>query len=340
MPSLATILKKLFFLIFVSVFVLFTSCQTHQKKYKKIQGNVFGTTFQVKYYDSLQRNFSENITNIFQNYNASLSTYHTNSTISQFNNAKNSIKVDAYFQEVFKLSQKINTSTNGYFDPTVGTMVNAWGFGPKKIKQTPNDTQVDSLMQFVGLDKVALSGDVLTKEKQAVFLDFNAIAKGYAVDVVALFLEQHGIVSYLVEIGGEIRAKGTNAKQSFWSVGIEEPNFDGTRSLQKIVHLNNEAIATSGNYRKYKTDSITGVKIAHTLNPKTGKPAVTDLLSASVITSQGCGVADAYATAFMAMGYAKANKLAKSLTDLKVYFIYLEDNELKTYGSPSLNFVE
>ncbi|MGY5352278.1 FAD:protein FMN transferase [Wenyingzhuangia sp. IMCC45533] len=324
----------------ICLFYIVVGCKSSVNQYTKIKGNVFGTTFLVKYIDNNQRDFTQDIALLFNDFNNSLSTYHQNSTISTLNKGLSEIEVEDEFKSVFQLSKKIYKNTEGYFDPTIGKMVNAWGFGPVKIKSNPTHTEVDSLMNFVGFDKVKISDHTIIKENAEIYLDFNAIAKGYGVDVIGRFLESKGVKNYLVEIGGEIRVKGINDKNKLWSVGIEEPNFDGTRSLQRITQLNNESIATSGNYRKYKIDSITGKKIAHTLNPKTGFPAETDMLSASVIAPVSCGEVDAYATAFMAMGFEKAKILSNQLDGIKVFFIYLENDELRTYASKDLVFQE
>ncbi|SHH44170.1 FAD:protein FMN transferase [Wenyingzhuangia marina] len=332
------LLKRLFLLSLIIISII--SCSKEEVKYQKLQGNVFGTTFHVQYSDTDNINYSADITSLFDKMNKSLSTYHSNSLISQLNDGLSVLKVDSNFVNVFKLSKKIFKDTDGYFDPTVGKMVNAWGFGPHKSNRDPSKNEIDSLMSYVGFDKVSLKGDTIVKQSPNITFDFNATAKGYGVDLVGEFLESKGIKNYLIEIGGEIRARGKNEHGKYWSIGIEEPNFDGTRSLQKVTTLDNEAIATSGNYRKFRIDSITGQKIAHTFNPKTGSPAHTDLLSASVIAPVSCGEVDAYATAFMAMGYEKAKTLAKKHKNMKVYFIYIENDQLKTYASDRLEFVE
>ncbi|NIJ43793.1 thiamine biosynthesis lipoprotein [Wenyingzhuangia heitensis] len=267
-----------------------------------------------------------------------MSTYHSNSIITKINGGLLFSKVDNHFKNVFLLAKEVHQRTNGYFDPTVGKMVNAWGFGPVKIDKEPTNIQVDSLMQFVGFDKITLDDDILNKTSSEIYIDFNAIAKGYGVDELGRFLESKNIKNYLVEIGGEIRARGKNAKGENWSIGIEEPNFDGTRSLQKVTTLKNEAIATSGNYRKFRIDEVTGKKIAHTLNPKTGFPAETDLLSVSVIAPVSCAEVDAYATAFMSMGVKKAKTIAATFPKMKVFLVYLENDEVQTFASPSLEF--
>ncbi|ANW97151.1 hypothetical protein AXE80_13025 [Wenyingzhuangia fucanilytica] len=331
------LLKTLFFAFIVFLTV---ACTEKKVKYQKLKGSVFGTTFHIQYFDTNSNNYSADIEELFQKMNNSLSTYHGESLISSLNSGLSVLKVDGDFVNVFKLSKKIFKETDGYFDPTVGKMVNAWGFGPHKSNKHPSTHEIDSLMQYVGFDKVMLKEDTIVKQNSNITFDFNATAKGYGVDLVGEFLESKNVKNYLIEIGGEIRARGVNKNNKLWSVGIEEPNFDGTRSLQKITMLNNEAIATSGNYRKFRLDSITGKKIAHTFNPKTGVPAQTDLLSVSVIAPVSCGEVDAYATAFMAMGFEKAKALALTHKEMKVYFIYIENDELKTFASSNLQFVE
>ena len=309
-----------------------TSCVKNKKNqtYQTLTGDVFGTTFLVKYQDEKQRVFEVEVQQIFHRFNASLSTYDTNSKISKFNRGLKEMEIENDFKAIVLLSKKVYQNTNGFFDPSIGLMVNAWGFGTTKPDALPTPKEVDRLMQFVGYDQISLQGQKLIKKNTETVLDFNAIAKGYGVDLIGLFLEEKGIQNYLVEIGGEIRARGVNAKDAFWAVGIEEPNFDGSRSVQKVIQLKNQSIATSGNYRKYKIDRKTGDKYAHTLNPKTGFPAQTDLLSVSVIGDVSCAEVDAYATALMAMGFDKAKHLAHTLSDFKVYFIYLENNKIKT----------
>lgn len=329
------------FLLTICVFYFLVGCNSKKIEYKKLQGNVFGTTFHIQYYDSLERNLESDIVQLFKEINNSLSTYQKNSTISVLNRENlSSIDIDSHFVKVMEISKKVYASTNGYFDPTIGKTANVWGFGATKITKEPSQQEIDSLLQYVDFSKVNVQGSKLVKDNSEIYLNFNAIAKGYGVDAAGLVLESKGVKNYMVEIGGEVRARGKNAKGKFWSVGIEEPNFDGTRSLMKITRLNNESIATSGNYRKFRVDSITGKKIAHTLNPKTGSPSETDLLSVSVIANAYCAEVDAYATGFMSMGYQKAKAIAAQHPELKVFFIYLENDEMKTFTSEGLEFLE
>jgi len=333
--------KNIIKLAIVLLFSLIVGCQETKNIYSNFKGNVFGTTFHIKYLSGgNSQDLNKSIDSLFKEINNSLSTYRPKSLVSILNDSMLELKVNDHFKKVFVLSKEVHQNTSGYFDPTVGKMVNSWGFGPGNFKKQPTNRQVDSLMNYVGFDKVLLKNGTVVKKNPNIYLDFNAIAKGYGVDVVGSFLENKKISNYLVEIGGEIRVRGKNPNNEDWSVGIEDPNFDGSRSYQKIIRLNNEAIATSGNYRKFKIDVNTGKKIAHTLDPKTGFPAKTDLLSVSVIAPFSCAEVDAYATAFMAMGLDKTKAIAKSFPQMKIFCIYINNNELKTYATRNLQFID
>ena len=312
------------------------SCKNEPKN-TKLSGAVFGTSYSV-IYDSAE-DFGKQIDSLFYVINKSMSTYQVNSDISKIN--RNEViteqepqKVDAHFEKVMLTSKEIYKQTNGAFDPTIGAVVNAWDFGPEGKVIKLDSLKIDSLMQSVGLDKVLLNNRQLNKTFPGTFIDFNAIAKGYTVDVIAEFLEQKSIQNYLVEIGGELRTKGKNAaKQLPWTVGIDKPNFDGSQTLIKAIKLNDEAMATSGTYRKFKVDS-TGKRYAHIIDTKTGYPSQTNLLGISVIASE-CMVADAYATAFKTMGIEKVTSFLKSHPELKVFLIF--ENEKQELETLSLN---
>ena len=314
--------------LFFSLSVLVCSCEP-QYKNTKISGPVFGTSYGITYYSETEEDFREDFDSLFSTINKSLSTYKEDSEISKINRNE-ATNVDAHFITVFNESKHIFKETEGAFDPTIGAVVNAWNFGPKGKVIGLDELKIDSLMASVGLDKVNLSGDRVIKENPNTFIDFNAIAKGYGVDVVSNFLESQNISNYIVEIGGEIRAKGMNMEsQKPWRVGIEKPNFDGTQSLIKAIDLHNEAMATSGTYRKYSIDE-NGDRYSHIIDAKTGYPSKTNLLSISVIANN-CMVADAYATAFESMGMEKVKQFLESHPELKVFLIFEnENNELET----------
>jgi len=302
-----------------------------------LKGSALGTTYSIKYFSDETVRPAE-IDSILQVINTSMSTYQEDSDISKINSGNASVQVDSHFQTVFKTSKTIHNQTNGFFDPSVGLLVNAYGFGPEGYSESVTEAQIDSLFQFVGLEHIHLTEDnYITFDTKVSYLDFNAIAKGYTVDVFAEFLESKGSENYLVEIGGEVRVKGQNVdNQSSWKIGIELPLEDGSRELIYGVNLQDEALATSGNYRKYRVDPETGKKYVHTINPRTGKSQKTDILSASVITSN-CTDADAFATAFMAMGFQKSKAYLNQVKDIEVIFIYSEsDGTQKTFISDSL----
>jgi thiamine biosynthesis lipoprotein len=320
----------------------FLSCsEKGASSYQKIQGMAFGTTFHITMKPGHSEIAEKHLDSLIHTVNQSLSTYMPDSDISRINSGDTTVILDPYFIEVFQKSGKIYSDSEGAFDPTIGIMVNAWGFGPVEAIPDLDESKVDSLMESVGFDKLKLDQGKLIRSHPLTYLDFNANAKGYGVDVIGRFLESKGVTDYLVEIGGEIRARGKNAKGLPWKVAIEKPNFDGSRSFQAIIELKDESIATSGNYRKFKVDSITGEKYAHTIDSRSGYPSKSDLLSASVIGSMDCADADGYATAFMAMGSEKTRAFLETHEQMKAFLIYSDnDGEIKTYKTDNLKLVE
>ena len=208
-------------------------------------------------------------------------------------------------------------TTEGAFDPTVMPLVAAWGFGPDS-RDTPSPNEVDSLLLSVGFENVFFDDKAVCKLNPEVQLDFSAIAKGYAVDLVMMWLKDKGLENVFVEIGGEIAASGVNHKNKPWAVYIEKPD-ENQRTVQAVVSLNNIAIATSGNYRNFYVKD--GKKYAHTISPFTGYPVQHSLLGVSVF-ARTCAAADAYATAFMVLGLDKAKQIVNQQADIEAYFIY------------------
>ncbi len=328
-------MKKVFFILLLSALI---SCnQEVPRSYEKLEGMALGTTFHITMDDASGKIQERQIDSLIHIMNRSLSTYLPNSDISKINSGDTTVLIDDLFKEVFHKSLKIYKETDGAFDPTIGTLVNAWGFGPLAGIRDMDKHKVDSLMTYVGFDQLTLKGNRIIKTHPETFLDFNANAKGFAVDLIGRYLEAQGVMNYLVEIGGEIRARGVNDREAPWRIAIESPNFDGSRSFQAIVALEEASIATSGNYRKFKIDSVSGEKYAHTIDTKTGYPSKSNLLSASVIGNIDCADVDGYATALMAMGLEKSREFLKSHTDLKAFLIYSDaSGELKTFQTDNL----
>jgi FAD:protein FMN transferase len=317
--------------ILALLIIFLVSCNNKEPKNTKLSGQVFGTSYSVIY--NSYENYEKQFDSLFYVINKSMSTYIENSDISKINRNE-AVEVDEHFTNVFKTSKTIYDVTSGAFDPTIGAVVNAWDFGPEGKIVSLDSLKIDSLMLSVGLDKVKLRRNAISKQNLNTYLDFNAIAKGYAVDVIATYLESQNVNDYLVEIGGEIRCKGMNKeKQSNWMVGIDKPNFDGSQSVIKAINLIDGAMATSGTYRKFKLDAE-GNRYAHIIDTETGYPSKTNVLSVSVIADD-CMTADAYATAFQAMGINKVSELLKTHPELKVFFIF--ENESKELETLTLN---
>ncbi len=308
------------------------SCKEDKLQIIKLSGPVFGTGFNIQYFDLGNRNYATQIDSLFNVVNQSLSTYIPDSDISRVNKNDSLVEVDEHFKHVLKSSKAIYRATEGVFDPTIGNVVNAWNFGAETNKFLTDSTTIDSLMQFVGLNRVGLVGNRIKKPKSG-YLEFNAIAKGYGVDVIAEFLKSQNVENYLVEIGGEVRTLGVNIEKAKpWKVGLQRPRFDGISDPNDYVlavPLKNEAMATSGSYRKFKVDE-NGNRYTHIINTKTGYPTKTNVLSVSVI-AEDCMKADAYATAFQVMGVEKVKTFLNTHPELKVYFIYeASSKEMKT----------
>jgi len=326
-------MKKYIILIVISFFY---SCNNQDGNLQTIEGHAIGTTFSIRYLDSSNFDFAPKIDNLIKAINKSTSTYIPTSDISRINKGDTSVVVDAYFEEVFRKSNKIFNETDGDFDPTVGVLVNAWGFGPEEAVENLDADKIKDLLKFVGFEKVSLKNNRVEKLYPEIYFDFNAIGKGFLVDVIGRLFEQNNIENYMVEIGGEIRARGVNQHGLAWKIAIENPNEDGSRSFAAIIQLHDESIATSGNYRKYRT-SVDGKKYVHTINTKTGYASESNLLSASVVSKSDCADVDGYATAFMAMGLGKTKLFLENHPELKAFLIYVDENEeIKTFTSSSL----
>ena len=323
--------------LFISILLVFFSCTDTKNDLKVIEGNAIGTTFTVRYLDSGNNNYEFKIDSLIAVINKSASTYIPTSDLSKINKGDTTVIADANLQEVFIKSEKIYRETEGAFDPTVGILVNAWGFGPEKPIENLDSLKVQELLKFVGYDKVKLENGKIKKLYPEIYLDFNAIAKGYLVDMVSRMFEKNGVANYMVEIGGEIRARGQNEKGLPWKIAIENPNTDGSRSFATVIELRDESIATSGNYRKFKVKED-GTKYVHTINPKTGFAKESNLLSASVISKVDCADVDAYATAFMEMGFEKSTVFLKNHPDLKAFLIFIDEKgEMQTYKSDNFD---
>ena len=261
--------------------------------------------------------------------NASLSMFNPRSVISRLNRNE-SCRTDSLFNRMFRMAVEVNGETRGAFDITVGPLVNAWGFGYKKgVMPTPE--RIDTLLQWVGLDKLRLQGDSLVKCFRETEMDASSIAKGLGVDLAAEYLEARGVKNYMVDIGGEIRVKGKSGKGRAGRIGIDKPIEDPellNRELQFIISMENGALATSGNYRNFYVKE--GKKYAHTISPYTGYPVQQEVVS-STVYAPTCMEADAYATAFMVLVLEAAKEVMANHPGLEACLIYVRDGVPETW---------
>jgi thiamine biosynthesis lipoprotein len=332
--TLITYFSRIFLLVVALVGV---ACSHTEQPYIKVEGQMLGTFMQVSARTSRS---SAEVYSLMMQIDSmaklSMSIFDEQSLLSRLNNNLTD-EVDEHIAYCLDLSRRVSEQSGGLYDVTVAPLVEAYGFAAKDRQVKVN---VDSLLDFVGIDKLRIEDGRLVKTDDRVRIDFNSIAKGYVVDMAARALEEWGMTDYLVDIGGEVRCSGVNAKGGAWRVGVETP-FDGNNTVgayvQQVISLSNCSMATSGNYRRYYLDDE-GRKVAHTIDPRTGRSAVTQLLSATVVAPT-CAEADAYGTMFMAMPLEQAIATARELEKqgVQAYFIAAgENDEFEVYYTKGL----
>jgi FAD:protein FMN transferase len=305
-----------------------------------MEGFVQGTTYRIVYQNPNLVNLSQEINAEFKEIDTLMSLYNPHSYLVKINQSNDTVFfLPQKLLKVLEKSLEISQITNGAFDITVAPITKAYGFGPDK-KTSLSDFQIDSIMQYVGYHNIYIKNDSLFFKKKGIQLDLNAIAQGYTTDVIAELFEEHGIKNYLIEVGGEIRTLGVNPDDKEWKIGVDKPkegNIEPGSDLQAIIKLSGKSLATSGNYRKFI--EVDGVKIVHTINPKTGKSVISNLLSTTVITDD-CMTADAYATSLMVMGLTESIQFLSNQTIMEAYLVYSDTlgnlNEYYTNGFDSL----
>ena len=296
--------------------------------YHTDRGRVFGTIYGItyQYSESLQEGIEEEL----RRFDASLNPFNEASIISRVNRNEE-VKVDSFFKTVFNRAQEISEETNGAFDGTIAPLANAWGFGFKK-GAWPDSLMIDSLLELTNYRRISLVNDRIVKEDPRIMVTYSAIAKGYAVDIIARYLDRKGVKNYMVDIGGENVLKGNNPQGNPWRIGISKPVEDilaQNKELLIRLQFTDRGVATSGNYRNFYYKD--GKKYAHTIDPRTGYPVEHNLLSATVV-AKDCMTADALATAFMVMGLEKAEEFANNYPEIGACFIYSdEEGNFQTY---------
>lgn len=322
---------------FLFLLFIIAGCKEKEPVFANFAGLAQGSTYSIVYDNKKNINPAElrlKVEKILQDFDMSLSIYKDSSIISRINRNED-VLPDLYFTEVFNKSALISEMTDGAFDITVGPLVKAWGFGPDGHKNF-KESKRDSLLKLVGMNKVSLVNGRIVKADPHMFLDVNAIAQGYSVDVICHFFDNLGIKNYLIEIGGEVRAKGTKAG-ALWRIGIDKPvdnNLSPGETLEAIIKISDKALATSGNYRKFYIEN--GVKYSHEIDPKTGYPAKNTVLSISILADD-CAMADGIATACMVMGKDKTIEFLANHPEFEAYMVYSDQSgNFKTWMSDKL----
>lgn len=328
-------IKRILQVLLLSVFA--SSCGKKPPDIRNFNGFTQGTTYSIVYDNNKKidpAELKEKVEKILADFDMSLSLYKDSSILTRINRNED-VVTDSFFNEVFAKSASISEMTGGAFDVTVGPLVKAWGFGPDEHKNF-DVSRLDSLLSLVGMDKVSLVNGHVIKNNPGIMLDFNAIAQGFSVDVICKFFDGLGLHNYLIEIGGEVRAKGTKGGAK-WRIGIDRPeenNMSPGENLEAVIGITDEALATSGNYRKFYVEN--GVKYSHTINPKTGYPAKNNLLSATILADE-CATADGIATACMVMGKEASIEFIENNPQFRAFLVFSDDQgNFKTWISPKL----
>lgn len=305
----------------------------HNLNRYQLSGFAQGTTWQISYYSTSSLIAKSSLDSIFNVINNSMSLYEPNSLINRFNRSEKGDKIDSHLKAVINKSLTIYRESNRVFDITVKPLVQVWGFGPKKTNVFPDSAHIQDILHCIGSDKIIIKNDSLLKQKNCVEIDVNGIAQGYTVDVIAEFLESKKVVNYVIELGGEIRVKGSKPQGEKFKVGIEAPNAFPT--LRKIIAMQEGAITTSGNYSQYRLQG--NKKISHLINSKSGYPVHNEMISVTVWAKNAI-TSDGFDNVFMNLGIKESLLYLKNKKDLAAYFIYLkEDSTVADTASAGFN---
>ncbi|WP_416307541.1 FAD:protein FMN transferase [Neptunicella sp. SCSIO 80796] len=326
------------YLCVIACSLLLIACQPASEPQWALQGKTMGTTYHIKLVAPEQTELTETqlqqeIDQLLVDVNHAMSTYQPDSELSRFNQLTDHqvFPLSSATRTVVEESIRLYHMTDGALDITVGPLVNLWGFGPKARPHTiPDDELIEKTRLKTGVEKIQLTDEGITKTITDLYVDLSSIAKGYGVDVVAQLLERHGISNYLVEIGGEMRLSGHKLDGSDWRVAVEKPE-SMQRTVQQIISIGDNGIATSGDYRNYYEED--GIRYSHTIDPQTGKPIQHKLVSVTVV-DPSCMTADGFATAINVMGFEKGKAFALE-HNLAVLLINRENGQFKAYNTPA-----
>lgn len=305
-------------LILGAIASIFAACD-NVKPFRSLQGMVWNTMYHITYSSNVS--LDDSIQAVMRQVEQSLSVFNDSSIVSRINRG-DSIEVDSLFEKVFVESQRINLLSNGAFDPTVGPLVELWGFGKNKdVQSAPEPALIDSIRESVGIMECSIDNKFVSKKSPSTRFNFSAIAKGYGCDMIADMMRRNGVKSYMVEIGGEIALNGKSPHGGMWRIMVDAPIEDNDSIIHEqmaVIEVDSCGIATSGNYRNYHI--VDGNVMGHSIDPFTGRPAITTILSATVIAPQ-CATADALATACMIMPLCDAMAMIEKIPGASAMFV-------------------
>lgn len=331
-------MKSLLSLSILGVLALGTACTPKTKSYATIDGFAQGSTYHIVYNDPQGRDLRNDIEELLEDFDNSLSVYNPSSLLTRLNGNDTAAAPDKWFTECLEISRGISDDTDGAFDVTLRPLIAAYRIGTDDTPHILSQREIDSIRAFTGYKKVRIENGQLVKDDPRLALDFNAIAQGYSSDLMGAMFDSLGIRDYMVEIGGEILCKGKNPEGKEWRVGIDRPvegNMVPGEDLQTILTLTDRGLVTSGNYRKFAFDE-NGNKVTHTIDPHTLKPAVHNLLSATIIAPTSA-IADGYATACMVIGLEKSKQLLERHPEMEAYLVFSQpDGSMGVYTTPNI----
>ncbi|MCC8063095.1 MAG: FAD:protein FMN transferase [Rikenellaceae bacterium] len=331
-------MKAIIGLPLIGSLILGTSCVPKTKSYATVDGFAQGSTYHIMYYDPQGRDLRTDIEELLEDFDNSLSVYNPSSLLTRLNENDAEAVPDKWFTECLEISRGISDDTDGAFDVTLRPLIAAYRIGTEDTPHILSQGEIDSIRVFTGYRKVRIENGCLVKDDPRLALDFNAIAQGYSSDLMGAMFDSLGIKDYMVEIGGEILCRGRNPEGKEWRVGIDRPvegNMVPGEDLQTILKLTDRGLVTSGNYRKFAYDE-NGNKVTHTIDPHTLRPAVHNLLSATIIAPTSA-IADGYATACMVIGLEKSKKLLERHPELEAYLVFSNpDGSMGVYTTPNI----
>lgn len=323
--------------------LLLFSCDNNTKKTSKlyeVEGKGGSVAYRVKYISADSTDLKPAIDSLVKVVDHSISSYNKESIVAKINQGLVATKANDHFKRAFATAQKVWKESGGFYDPTVGILVNAWGFGKELIQpvsKLPTEHEIDSLKKYVGFEKVHISDDdYVKKQNPAIQLDLTSVLRGYTADVISDFLKSKGIENFSVKVDGQTIVEGKDVVNNTpWKVEAEDPYKLNDDYKEVILHLNNESVSTDENYRRVWIDE-NGKRFVHIINPFTGYPMTGEMLSATVIAKTAVE-SDAYSTMFMIIGLEKSKEFLAKHPELKALLVYSDqNNEVKTYKTQNI----